>query len=497
MRVNVIIPVFNRLEDTRKVLEALRRQTLVDALTIVVVNDGSTDGTAEYLQAQGDVVEIRGDGNLWWGGAIAEGLKHVLPSCQAEDYILLLNNDTWFDGNYVETLVQTSKANGEAAVGSVIHEEEKDPPIVSIGPRININRFAIWDLLSELSKAQQRSPDSQYRVDALSGRGTLYPALLFRKYGGARPRLLPHYMADYEIAMRFARAGVPLIVSTKAIIYSPPVYGNDVSRLSWKKRLFGRRSPHNVFQRLIFYSLVGSPVQRLTAPFRMAYFFCARVLLGSMTSRFKKFAFSFVRARRLRELRRHGVSVGRDVVLYGAPLLQRHPDSEIHLDDRVVLCSDSRFTALALNHPVKIATIRAGSKISIGADSGISGATIVSAVRISIGAEVLMGANVTIFDTDFHPIRPEGRRHSDVEADIKTAPVHIGDNVFIGTNALILRGTEIGRDSIVAAGAVVRGNFPAGAIIAGNPAKVVGSVYTTSQERPGSQPDGEHENSNI
>ncbi len=40
MRVNVIIPVFNRLEHTRKVLDALRRQTLADALTIVVVNDG-------------------------------------------------------------------------------------------------------------------------------------------------------------------------------------------------------------------------------------------------------------------------------------------------------------------------------------------------------------------------------------------------------------------------------------------------------------------------
>lgn len=67
MRVNVIIPVFNRLEHTRKVLEALRRQTIFDALTIVIVNDGSTDGTAGYLQSQSDVIEIRGDGNLWWG----------------------------------------------------------------------------------------------------------------------------------------------------------------------------------------------------------------------------------------------------------------------------------------------------------------------------------------------------------------------------------------------------------------------------------------------
>jgi GT2 family glycosyltransferase len=276
MRVNVIIPVFNRLEHTRKVLEALRGQTLFDALTIVVVNDGSTDETAGYLQSQSDVIEIRGDGNLWWGGAVEEGLKHVLPSCQPDDYVLLLNNDTWFDVNYVETLVQTSRENGEAAVGSVIHEEGQDPPLVSIGAKVNINRLAVWDLLSELSETEKRSPKSQYPVDALSGRGTLYPAPLFKKHGGMRPSLLPHYMADYEVAMRFARAGVPLVVSSNAIVYSPPIYGNDTSRLSWRKQLFGRRSPHNVFQRLIFYSLVGSPVQRMTAPIRMAYFSCSR-----------------------------------------------------------------------------------------------------------------------------------------------------------------------------------------------------------------------------
>ncbi|MBY5717854.1 glycosyltransferase family 2 protein [Rhizobium leguminosarum] len=276
MIVYVLIPVFNRLEHTRRVVASLRAQRIAKKLRIIVVNDGSTDETAEYLQSQGDIVELRGGGNLWWGGAIEEGLKHVLLSCQAEDYILFLNNDTWFDDQYIETLVQTSKDNGGAAVGSVIHEEGRDPPLVSIGAKVNINRLAVWDLLSELSETEKRSPKSQYRVDALSGRGTLYPALLFRKYGGMRPSLLPHYMADYEIAMRFARAGVPLVVSSNAIVYSPPIYGNDTSRLSWWKQLFGRRSPHNVFQRLIFYSLVGSPVQRMTAPIRMAYFSCSR-----------------------------------------------------------------------------------------------------------------------------------------------------------------------------------------------------------------------------
>lgn len=287
MIVSILIPVFNRLEYTKRVVASLREQTIAKMLRIIVINDGSTDGTAEYLQSQNDLIELRGDGNLWWGGAIEKGLKHVLPSSRADDYVLFLNNDTWFDKSYVETLVRISKEGGGAAVGSVIHEEGRYPPLVSIGARVDINRLAVWDLFSEISDAEKLSPNRKYRVDALSGRGTLYPADLFRKYGGMRPRLLPHYLADYEIAMRFSRAGVPLLVSSEAIVYSPPVYGNDASGLSWRKRLFGRRSPHNVFQRLIFYSLVGSPLQRITAPGRMAYFSCMRTLMTwwSLTKR--------------------------------------------------------------------------------------------------------------------------------------------------------------------------------------------------------------------
>lgn len=54
------------------------------------------------------------------------------------------------------------------------------------------------------------------------------------------------------------------------------------------------------------------------------------------------------------------------------------------------------------------------------------------------------------------------------------APISVGDRCFIGENALILGGSSIGSDCIVAAGAVVRGAFPDNSVIAGNPAKAVG-----------------------
>lgn len=273
MTIFVLIPVFNRLEHTRTVLQALRRQTLAAQLHIVVINDGSTDETAGYLAAQPDITVLNGDGNLWWGGAIQLGLEYVQKRRPTDaDYVLFLNNDTWFEPEYVALLVEESKAANGAAIGSVIHEPDRDPPMTSLGARIDINRCAVWDKLSELSADEIRNPASVYPVDALSGRGTLYPARLFERYGQMRTCMLPHYMADYEVAMRFARHGVPLLVSTRAFVCSPPVYGNDVSGMSFWKRCFSRRSSSNVFYRTFFYMLVGSPVQRLTAPLRLATF---------------------------------------------------------------------------------------------------------------------------------------------------------------------------------------------------------------------------------
>ena len=107
---------------------------------------------------------------------------------------------------------------------------------------------------------------------------------------------------------------------------------------------------------------------------------------------------------------------------------------------------------------------------------GISGATICAAVEVVLGAEVLLGANVIIADTDFHALRPHGRRFNDNPADIGSAPVGIGDNVFVGTGACILKGVTIGANSVIGAGAVVVGDIPPNVVAGGNPARVIKAI---------------------
>lgn len=89
---------------------------------------------------------------------------------------------------------------------------------------------------------------------------------------------------------------------------------------------------------------------------------------------------------------------------------------------------------------------------------------------ISVGRDGLFGAHIQIFDSNFHDLDPRHRRRAGSQ---RMAPVEIGDNVFVGMSATILKGVTVGSDSVIGAGAVVSSPIPAGVVAAGNPARVI------------------------
>ena len=120
----------------------------------------------------------------------------------------------------------------------------------------------------------------------------------------------------------------------------------------------------------------------------------------------------------------------------------------------------------------------------IGDFTLLNGVFIMAEERIEIGSHCLLAWNVGIADSDFHPIAAAQRR-LDAEAlapyyrdrpprpPLHTTPVVIHDNVWIGMNAVILKGVTIGENAIVAAGSVVSRDVPANVVVAGNPARIV------------------------
>lgn len=112
------------------------------------------------------------------------------------------------------------------------------------------------------------------------------------------------------------------------------------------------------------------------------------------------------------------------------------------------------------------------SEILIGDNVGISGSTINATKQVVIGNNVLIGSGCLITDTDSHPLYWEDRFRND-NTKIKSEPILIEDNVFIGARSIILKGVTIGEGAVVGSGSVVSKDVPAYAVVCGNPAKIV------------------------
>ena len=106
--------------------------------------------------------------------------------------------------------------------------------------------------------------------------------------------------------------------------------------------------------------------------------------------------------------------------------------------------------------------VRKGAVCTMGNNVYVNSNNVIACHEyVEIGNDVQLGPNVLIYDHD-HDFRAEGGVKA---GKYKTSPVKIGNNVWIGANTVILRGTEIGDNCVIGAGCVVKGTFPAGALL--------------------------------
>lgn len=263
--VYVLVPAHNNKKETISLMACLERQTYQN-LNVVLVDDGSTDGTAEEVVRQFPTTTIlRGDGNLWWTGANVLAVKHIREVAKQGDFVLLLNNDVIVDDNYVSALVESSNNNQRAIVGSTTVDFH-DPDHVAAGIRLDRRLNATVNRDRKAIDLSHGHEDS----DVLPGRGTLVPIEVFENVGTFNQRRLPHYGADYEFTVRARRAGTRLIVSHAAKVYARL----DISGLSMPRGktlsvrecftlLTSRKSAANVYYYLTYVWLCSEPGWKL------------------------------------------------------------------------------------------------------------------------------------------------------------------------------------------------------------------------------------------
>lgn len=125
-------------------------------------------------------------------------------------------------------------------------------------------------------------------------------------------------------------------------------------------------------------------------------------------------------------------------------------------------------------------------QLIIGDGCYFSSAVLLCDLRIEIGQQVCIGWNVTVADSDFHPLEPALRLQDAIACSpgasglprppVATRPVIIEDFVWIGPAATILKGVRLGMGCVIEPGAVVTHDVPARARVMGNPAQVIGEV---------------------
>lgn len=170
------------------------------------------------------------------------------------------------------------------------------------------------------------------------------------------------------------------------------------------------------------------------------------------------------------QLRLRGVSLPRGFVVLGPLGLSAR--GRIVIGENVTIVNSSRFNRAGINHPTQLVAGQ-GATLTIGDNTGISGAAIFCSNSITIGNHVLIGANCRIYDTDFHPVDFMERRR---RRPCSTAPIIIEDDVWLGEGVTILKGVTIGARSVIAAGSVVTKNIGSDTLAGGMPARPIRPV---------------------
>lgn len=271
MIVYCLIPVHNRLEMTQRCVDDLLAQDFDGSLEIVVIDDGSTDGTAEYLaevsrKSSGKsrmVTVINGDGTWWWSKCMNTAITDARKRLSEDDAVLFLNDDVHVEPKYIRQLLRSWSVNGKSVVISQLvnaddHTDEIESPI-----RIDPDHLLVG-AITHACKNRMYSPS-----DAAPGRGTLYPSKPFLDGMLVDELHLPHYLADYEFSVRVRQSGWSIICAHDAKVFTANDWGNARRRGGLRWRMFAKESPDRLVAYWQFWRTASPELAPLVLAWRM------------------------------------------------------------------------------------------------------------------------------------------------------------------------------------------------------------------------------------
>jgi GT2 family glycosyltransferase len=247
---------------TRDCLHSLRQQTRRD-FKVVVIDDGSTDGTSDMIQKEfPEVILLHGDGNLWWTAATNLGVQYALA--RGAKYLMTVNDDTVLTYDFVEKMLYWAEREPDALIGAIALDHATRQ--IVYGGEIIKWMSAGYRKLLDVLKPEDRH--GLHEVTHLPGRGLLIPAGAFYEIGMFDAQHFPQGAADFDFTFRSIRAGYRAFCNydAKLLIYPNTIGGVHNRRKKNLKNyfdhLFGIKGSGNLIH-FVLYAIRNCPKHML------------------------------------------------------------------------------------------------------------------------------------------------------------------------------------------------------------------------------------------
>jgi GT2 family glycosyltransferase/glycosyltransferase involved in cell wall biosynthesis len=223
VEISIIIPVFNQLRFTHACLASLQENQGTERFEVIVVDDCSTDGTAEAVTRMAGVIYMRTETNSGFIACCNRGAEKARGK-----YLVFLNNDTLVRDGWLSALVNTFAEEPQAGiVGS---------KLIYPDGRLQEAGGIIWQDASGWNYGKfddAGRPEYNYlrEVDYCSAAALMIPKALFHRVGGFDLRYAPAYYEDTDMAFKVRRAGYKVLYQplSEVIHYEGATGGTDLA----------------------------------------------------------------------------------------------------------------------------------------------------------------------------------------------------------------------------------------------------------------------------
>lgn len=234
-KLHIILPVHNRKSITQEFIRLLKVQTYSN-YHLILIDDGSDDGTEEMVRSHiSSLTVIKGKGNWFWGGSIYQGIKYIkLNHSDLADGVLIANDDIIFDHEFLEKGAKALFSRGGNIIVASCYSQQT-------GRLLGSGVHADWRNLTFIASNE---PD---KINCATTNALFITVRDLLQIGDIHPKLIPHYLSDFEFTMRACKKGLKLVPEPSlTVFFNETTTRNITDRVSGLFDYFNIRSPEYI-----------------------------------------------------------------------------------------------------------------------------------------------------------------------------------------------------------------------------------------------------------